>query len=150
MGIKQRKRLSVIEKRMLASCLFLLLTGGLPLCAFNISGFAEWYAGNIYPVWANTLGRLTGVFPFSIVEMGLYAAIAVVSVTGIRTIWKIVHEEKGGERMHAWSSGLFLFASVLLFMYIWNGGINYRRESFFGEGGIGCGNIYGGRVARNL
>lgn len=124
---------------MLASCLFLVLAGGLLFCGAGIPEFAEWYAGNVYPVWTGTLGRLSGIFPFSVVEMGLYAAIVTLLVTGVRTIRHIVHGKDGGRRVLAWSSGVFLFASVLFFLYVWNCGINYRRVSFSEKAGMDTG-----------
>lgn len=37
--------------------------------AWCIPGFSDWYIAHIFPVWVNTYGRLTGLFPFSVGEI---------------------------------------------------------------------------------
>ena len=40
--------------------------------ARTLPGFGTWYAHHIYPWIVEGVGRLTGLLPFSVVEMGLY------------------------------------------------------------------------------
>ncbi|MCM1135056.1 MAG: DUF3810 domain-containing protein [Clostridium sp.] len=49
-------------------------------------GFSNFYADNIFPLWAETYGRLTGVFPFSVGEWMLYLAVFLVFVLAAATI----------------------------------------------------------------
>lgn len=41
---------------------------------------AEFYVNHIFPLWVETYGRITGVFPFSVGELMLYLAVVLVAV----------------------------------------------------------------------
>ena len=94
------------------------------------AGFSEWYATVIYPfvvVWA----RLTGLFPFAVVEILLYLFI----LTGIAgVVFLIIKLIKGkGKRKIYWvRAGLAVSctASTLVMMYTFGCGINYHRRPF--------------------
>lgn len=45
------------------------LTVLLNVVAWNSRAFCDWYISHIFPVWVNTYGRLTGIFPFSVGEI---------------------------------------------------------------------------------
>ncbi len=46
--------------------------------AWNSTAFCDWYIANIFPVWVNTYGRLTGIFPFSVGEGLILAGVLLV------------------------------------------------------------------------
>ena len=50
----------------------------LQVAAWNSRSFSDAYIAYIFPVWVNTYGRLTGIFPFSVGEWMIAAGIAVV------------------------------------------------------------------------
>lgn len=52
----------------------------LNVVAWNSAAFCDWYIANIFPVWVNTYGRLTGLFPFSVGEFLIVAGLALVAV----------------------------------------------------------------------
>lgn len=63
----------------------------LNLCAWNSAAFCDWYIRYIFPIWVNTYGRLTGLFPFSVGEWMILAGVLLVVfavVTGI--VWAAV------------------------------------------------------------
>ena len=93
---------------------------GLQLLARNIGGFGQWYAVTVYPLLTGTLGRLTGLFPFSVVELGLYALVIFCVVYGVRNIRK----------PKKLLGGTFLLTGALFFSYTINCGINYYRQPF--------------------
>ena len=64
-----------IQIKLIAAGICLAAAVLLQLAARNFSGFAEFYAAYIYPVWVNTLGRLMAFFPVSMVEILLYILI---------------------------------------------------------------------------
>ena len=97
--------------------------------------FADWYSSHIYPAWVNTIGRIMGIFPFSVVEMLLYMVIVVLVVTLIRSIVLAHKKHKGA--MRRWCRGVLILAIVLFLFYILNCGINYKKESFAESSGIG-------------
>lgn len=55
-----------------------LLTILLNVAAWNSRGFSDWYIANIFPVWVNLYGRVTGLFPFSVGEWMLGAGAVMV------------------------------------------------------------------------
>lgn len=128
--MKEEKRRGTIERRLLAACVFLAAAGILLVCARQAPGFAEWYAVHIYQYLTASVGRITGLAPFSVVEIGLYVLLIMIPVTGVRAAVKSVRFGGGGENAFRWISGLFFTASVLFFLYMVNCGINYQRESF--------------------
>ena len=72
--MKNRKKAeskNTIEKRMLAGCVLLAASLVLTLMAAKIPGMAEWYATHIYPLSVSTLGRFSGLFPWSLSELCL-------------------------------------------------------------------------------
>lgn len=109
------------------------------VCSREVPGFSEWYAVHIYQYLTAVIGRVTGLAPFSIVEMGLYVLLILLPVTGLHTIIKSVRFGNGGNNALHWAAGVFLTASVLLFLYTVNCGINYQRESFSKKAGLNAG-----------
>ena len=134
--MKEKKKRGTAEKRLLAACVFLAGAGILMVCARQVPGFAEWYAVHIYQKLTAVTGRVTGLAPFSVVEIGLYVLLILLPVTGIGTVVKSVRFGQGGENALCWASGLFLTASALLFLYAANCGVNYQRESFSEKTGL--------------
>lgn len=55
-----------------------LLTILLNVAAWNSRGVSDWYIANIFPVWVNLYGRVTGLFPFSVGEWMLGAGVVMV------------------------------------------------------------------------
>lgn len=134
--MKEKRKPGTTEKRLIASCIFLAAAGILLVCARQIPGFAEWYAVHIYQKLTAAVGRVTGLAPFSIVEIGLYVLLILLPVTGVCAVVKSIRFGHGGENALGWGSGVFLTASVLLFLYMTNCGVNYQRESFSEKSGL--------------
>lgn len=57
-----------------------LVTVLLNVIAWNSTAFCDAYIAYIFPVWVNTYGRLTGLFPFSVGEWLLVAGVILVIV----------------------------------------------------------------------
>lgn len=120
----------IIGAGLLAGALLLLAT------AAHVPGFAQWYAITIYPVYMGSLGRLTGLVPFSVVEILLYVFILSITGSVVYTAVRMVRQRtiKPAGR---WLSGMLLIAGGLLFWYALGCGINYHRTSFAAEAGYG-------------
>lgn len=127
--MKQKKRKGTTEMRFWSAWGFLSISGVLLVLAKWIPEFAEWYAVHIYSKCTAVIGGTTGLFPFSIAEFGLYLLLLLVPVSGIYTLIK-AERGKRGRAAFSWVSAVFLTASVLVFLYVVNCGINYRRVSF--------------------
>lgn len=48
---------------------------GLNVAAWCVPAFCDWYIAHIFPIWVNTYGRFTGLFPFSVGEWLLAAGV---------------------------------------------------------------------------
>lgn len=51
---------------------------GLNVAAWCVPAFCDWYIAHIFPIWVNTYGRFTGLFPFSVGELLLIAGVLLV------------------------------------------------------------------------
>lgn len=71
----------------------------LNVAAWNSSAFADWYIAHVFPIWVNTYGRISGLFPFSVGEWLIVAGLVVLGVAallgviwaGIGVVWVIRH-----------------------------------------------------------
>ena len=52
----------------------------LNIAAWVSSSFCDWYIAHVFPAWVNTLGRITGIFPFSVGEWMILLGLALVAV----------------------------------------------------------------------
>ena len=50
----------------------------LNITAWSSTAFCDWYIAHIFPLWVNTYGRLTGLFPFSVGEWLIVAGLMLV------------------------------------------------------------------------
>ncbi len=80
-----------------------LLTLLLNVIAWNSTAFCDNYMKYIFPVWVNTYGRLTGMFPFSVGEIMLGLAVVLAALAAVLWVpWLVmsltaVREKKKGE-----------------------------------------------------
>lgn len=98
----------------------LAAAAGMQLLARNAGGVGTWYAHHLYPILVGIIGRISGVFPFSVVEIGLYLLI-------FGGIVYIVRFRRDPRRIAART---VLLCGVLLFLYTCNCGMNYYAASF--------------------
>lgn len=115
--------------------LLVLAFAGL-LAAAWISGFAQWYVGNIYPGLVSTIGWFMGLFPFSVVEMGLYLILIGFVAFAAYTVIQVIRKKEGVRRFFPFFFRVILVVGVLAFLYTAGCGINYRRTSFSEESGF--------------
>ena len=141
---------------LVATGIFLLILAAvLQVCARTLPGFGTWYAHHIYPWIVGSVGRVTGLFPFSVVELGLYGLILLLVLDVGRLIAAAIHvfrrsaaaETLSGEpgaggrpgvaKILATIGSRWLFiAGALLFLYTANCGVNYYASSFSSYAGL--------------
>lgn len=67
----------------------------LNVIAWNSTGFCDAYIAYVFPIWVNTYGRITGLFPFSVGEWmivaGLFTVLAAVVIAMITVTVLAVH-----------------------------------------------------------
>lgn len=123
--MKKNKKLGT---QYLAAGIFLLvLTAVLQMCARTVPGFGTWYAHHIYPWIVGSVGSVTGLFPFSVVELGLYGLLLLL----VLDVWHLLRKKWCG----IFSRWLFI-TGALLFLYTANCGINYYASSFSSYAGL--------------
>lgn len=115
------------DKRYLgAGAAFLGVAVLLKVGARSIPGFADGYVHSVYRGIVGTFGWIFDLFPFSVVEIGLYGLIfAALLYIG----WNF------RKPMAVACRGVFL-AGVLLFLYVSNCGINYHGMAFSQYSGL--------------
>ncbi|MCI9007205.1 MAG: DUF3810 domain-containing protein [Lachnospiraceae bacterium] len=121
-----------------------LLWGGLLLSALvlqflarRVPGFAQWYAGSVYPGLMRTLGGISNMFPFALDECFVYMLFFggnTYIVWGLISIWKKkVSPGVWGRRF----LGLLLKVCIVwLLAFTVTCGINYHRMPFSQMAGL--------------
>ena len=95
------------------------------------TAFGEWYAVTVYPWIVGIYGRIFGIFPFSVVEILLYAGIIwliLYTASHIRKV--IIRTEPASAAAAAWFSSACLILGLLAFLYTACCGVNYYRRPF--------------------
>ncbi len=100
-----------------------VLTVGLNVLAWNSTAFCDAYIAYVFPVWVNTYGRVTGIFPFSVGEwmIGAGAAFLVFTavlsaVLGIMTIASCIRKKW---KQGALLTGIRKFAKGFYRFFAW-------------------------------
>ncbi len=70
-------------------CCIVVLVVMLNVAAWNSTAFSDWYIAHIFPLWVNTYGRLTGIFPFSVGEWLLAAGAVLVLMAAALTVLRV-------------------------------------------------------------
>lgn len=109
-----------------AGAILLLITILLQTLARTTASFATWYVHNIYIILVGIIGRISGMFSYSVVETLLYVLIC----GGIAYIIKFY------DRPLKLLQGTALTAIVLFFLYTVNCGINYYATPFSEYAGL--------------
>ena len=64
--------------------------------------FCDWYIANVFPVWVNTYGRFTGIFPFSVGEWLLAAGVVLTVLALILgALWAVWGIFAGIRKVHS-------------------------------------------------
>ena len=60
------------ERKIRIPIWFILIAVLLNIISRGSPQFAQYYVNNIFPLWVESYGRVTGLFPFSVGEMMIY------------------------------------------------------------------------------
>ncbi len=86
----------------------------LNIVAWNSTAFCDAYIAYIFPIWVNTYGRLTGLFPFSVGEKMLVLAVVLVLIALFLWIPAVLARKKCtvcAERMRRTVKGYYVFVA---------------------------------------
>lgn len=81
-GQKKNKRKRGVYLFLAAAALIL----GLNIAAWNSTAFCDWYIAHIFPIWVNTYGRVTGIFPFSVGEWLILAGLILLAAAAVLAV----------------------------------------------------------------
>lgn len=84
MGYNMKKKGVVIY------CSIIVLVVILNILAWSSTTFCDWYIKHVFPIWVNTYGRVTGMFPFSVGEILLLLGVICVVVFAILLIVNLI------------------------------------------------------------
>ena len=115
-----------MKKIFAASVIMGILSVLLSLCARKVTGFAHTYSVTVYPVLKGIFARISGIFPFSVSEAGLYFLLCFIPFCLIRWFKKPLFL----------LNGACFIAALLFFLFTVNCSINYYRNSFSYEAGF--------------
>lgn len=85
----------------------------LNICAWCSSKFCDAYISFVFPIWVNTCGRFTGIFPFSVGEWLIVAGLLLVAAAVILAFFLCIGRKKASLRKFCRRFYIF-FAWVLL------------------------------------
>lgn len=127
------------KSHMLHIYLLALLLDLLALAANQLaarsSAFANAYSHYVYRVLSLGIGSVTGLLPFSVVELLLYATILFVLFDFVKQLRRAIRAA-AARPLRRFLGHLFLILSTLLVLYVFLCGINYHRASFSQEAGL--------------
>lgn len=81
----------------------------LEITAVNSTSFSDWYREHIFPLWVNTYGRLTSVFPFSFGEILIMIAVFGIPASVVAMIVLLVIKKKKRKKI----------GKVFGYVYLW-------------------------------
>ena len=131
---KKRPKKTKRRLYLLALLLDLLALAANQLAARS-SAFANAYSHYVYRVLSLGLGSVTGLLPFSVVELLLYATILFVLFDFVKQLHRAIRAT-AARPLRRFLGHLFLILSTLLVLYVFLCGINYHRTSFSQEAGL--------------
>lgn len=131
---KKRPKKTKRRLYLLALLLDLLALAANQLAAHS-SAFANAYSRYVYRVLSLGIGSVTGLLPFSVVELLLYATILFVLFDFVKQLRRAIRAA-AARPLRRFLGHLFLILSALLVLYVFLCGINYHRTSFSQEAGL--------------
>lgn len=131
---KKRPKENTRRLYLLALLLDLLALAANQLAARS-SAFANAYSHYVYRVLSLGIGSVTGLLPFSAVELLLYATILFVLFDFVKQLRRAIRAAVA-RPLRCFLGHLFLILSTLLVLYVFLCGINYHRTSFSQEAGL--------------
>ncbi|ETP73661.1 hypothetical protein UYO_0298 [Lachnospiraceae bacterium JC7] len=120
-----------------AALIFDLMAVAASILAARSSFFANVYSHTIYRFGSLVISSITGLLPFSLVELLLYALLIFIPADLVFQIVSVLRRDRVLViRLTVFLGHLFLILSLLFTLYVFNCGINYRRASFSTEAGL--------------
>ena len=115
------------DRRLLAaSGLLFAVSLLLQILARKVPGFGDWYARRVYRIMVGSMGRLSGMFPFVLVEAATFLFI-------LYAVYYVFIHRREGKRILIRA---VILVTGLFFLFTLNCGINYYRKPFSSYSGL--------------
>ncbi|MBR3645480.1 MAG: DUF3810 domain-containing protein [Lachnospiraceae bacterium] len=115
---------SKLIKVTIMDVMILTMALGLYILSKISVSFSDFYTEKIYNVWVSIIGRIMGVFPFSVTEILLYLLLLLtISYTMVVFVARAV-------RKRIYFCTLLTGITVIVLLYVLNCGINYGHTSY--------------------
>jgi hypothetical protein len=122
-----------LKKALLSSACFTATGIFAIILARATDGFAEWYADHIFPAFHETIGRIMSLFPFSVMEILIYALACCFALYFVYFLflavvprWRVSLKKASRRALCA----VLLIASFSFMMYSLACAVNYERDTF--------------------
>lgn len=116
---------------------FFFLSGILIGAGRTYQNFARWYTETIYPMFPETMGRLSSLLPFSIFELLTLVLILLLSMSMlglVRILWLRNKDSRG--KINLWIKRSFALTGVLLLLFSMTAAVNYHRTPIAETAGL--------------
>lgn len=118
------------NKGVFLSFVIIVISIGFMLLARTRSGFAQWYASKVYPVFPALAGRFFSPWEFSVLEAGIILLILITVYKTLKIVWLLwLHPPRGKTYLLLQLRYALYIFSILLFTYTLTCSINYHREN---------------------
>ena len=105
------------KQRFLFWIILLVLAACELLLSWRVDGFSDFYVEKVFPIFLNTYGRISALFPFSIGEMLIYGAVGYTVFTVVIWMCRFVHFVDGKDRLKRFSRiNSKIFFKLLIFI----------------------------------
>ncbi len=105
------------KQRFLFWIILLVLSACELLLSWRVNGFSDAYVEKVFPIFLNTYGRISALFPFSIGEMLIYTAVIYTVFTVVIWMCRFVHFVDGRDRLKGFSRvNSKIFFKILIFI----------------------------------
>lgn len=105
------------KQRFLFWIILLVLAACELLVSWKVDGFSDFYVEKVFPIFLNTYGRISALFPFSIGEMLIYGAVVYTVFTIVIWMCRFVHFVDGNDRLKKFSRvNSKIFFKIVIFI----------------------------------
>ena len=137
---RSRRNAGRIKKSVLIPLLLLAVAMLLMAASVYIDGFADWYAAWFYPVSAGAFGRVFGLVPTSVAEIGLYLTVIIFVLGMLYIILSLIHKNwtafgQSGPRKYCYGQSRYslfymsLIAASITERHLLQSEVEYSQEN---------------------
>ncbi len=126
--MKMQRKCTIYKKKIILGCIFMAMAIVMYLLAKSSEYIAEYiFARGFYRIFSAIINNITGIFPFSIIEI-IVLLLPAVFIGSLG--YCLFNKEKRKLRIKKFLSNIILIVGIISFLYMSLCGVNYYRYSF--------------------